>query len=571
MCCSLQVHVCKQETYQKTETKSMFNSQHMFAVKSKMVEFEVALKAIDEVRDHISKRDKATKDDIKAAFDELKIILQLRQELLLKQVGDLTEEKLHLIDEQKKRITDAHDRVSNYATFLDQATEKKETGELSAFRDVTTAYWCKQSDDHKVLQIEPCEQANIQFYCDDNFKSVIRSIGSVFASAVSPTHCMAEGSGISRATVGQLTDFATVLMTADNKPCNEQTQDVRAFLKQCSGETEFDARIVKREKNKIFFSYCPLEVGRHHLHIQVFGKEISKSPYTVNIQQPFKFQGDFVQEFSGIDQPWGVACTASGRAVVVDHTGWKGVVVFDSCGQVVDKFMDAMRVVNVWSPEGMCYYPTGITVDGEGNILVVDGGMNRIQKFTGNGTFLKVVGSAGNEILQFNSPVGIRVNDSGEVYVCDRKNHRIQVLDCNFSFLRTFGRCGPRDGELVFPRDVAFDSSQNAYIADTGNHRIQVFSPNGAFLRKFGCEGEGRGQFKHLSSICIDMTDHVYVADKMKHCITVFTTGGEVLRVVGGAPGSAPGVLNEPHGIDVSRDGLLYVADTFNKRIQVFR
>ena len=44
-----------------------------------------------------------------------------------------------------------------------------------------------------------------------------------------------------------------------------------------------------------------------------------------------------------------------------------------------------------------------------------------------------------------------------------------------------------------------------------------------------------------------------------------------ILRVVGGAPGSAPGVLNERHGIDVSRDGLLYVADTFNKRIQVFR
>ena len=73
MCCSLQVHVCKQETYQQTETESIFNSQHMFAVKSKKVEFEVALKAIDEERDHISKQDKANKDDIKAAFDELKM------------------------------------------------------------------------------------------------------------------------------------------------------------------------------------------------------------------------------------------------------------------------------------------------------------------------------------------------------------------------------------------------------------------------------------------------------------------------------------------------------------------
>ena len=155
--------------------------------------------------------------------------------------------------------------------------------------------------------------------------------------------------------------------------------------------------------------------------------EIAGSPYRVNVQQPFTFRGDFVREFGGLERPWGIACAPSGHIVAVDNTGWKGVHVFDSSGGVLCSFMDAMRSVNVWGPEGMCYYPTGVTVDKEGNILVVDGGMNRIQKFTESGTLLKVVGSAGNGSLQFNSPTGIRVNTAGEVYVCDRKNHRVHA------------------------------------------------------------------------------------------------------------------------------------------------
>ena len=561
MILTFQIHDCCQvPEEQKAGTKLLFNSQHMITVKNKMVEFEVALKVIDEVSGHIGNQGKATEDNIRATFKELKFILERRQDLLLKQVGELTTEKLSLVNGQKSKIIEANDRVSNYAIFLDQSIENKTIGLLS---DFTSAYWSKQSENYGVLQMEPCEQANLQFYCDNNLVSMLRNTGSVAVSSVSPSHCVAEGNGISSATVGQDTDFTTLLMTADSKPCCDQIHDVKAFVKQCSDDTIVSAKIVKREKNIIFFSYRPLITGKHLLHIQVFGKEISGSPYIIKVQQPFTFEGDCVHEFSCIDMqlPLGITCTASRHVVVVDNTGWKGVVVFDYFGKLVNRFMDAMSAINVWGPEGMCYYPTGITVDGEGNILVVDGGMNRIQKFTEDGTLLKVVGSAGDKMLQFKSPVGIRVNNSDEVYICDQKNNRIQVLDSNLSFLRMFGCNGPNN-DLVFPWDVAFDSTQNVYVADVGSHHIQVFSPDGTFLRKFGCEGDGR--FVHLSSICIDQKDHVYAADKKKHCIKVFNTEGEALMVI-------DGMFNEPLGVAVSNDGLLYVADSCNKRILVFR
>ena len=150
------------------------------------------------------------------------------------------------------------------------------------------------------------------------------------------------------------------------------------------------------------------------------------------------------------------------------------------------------------------------------------------------------------------------------MYVCDKRNDRIQVLDRNLSFLRSFGRSGCQDGQLICPWDVAFDSSQDVYITDSGNNRVQVFSPDGTYLRKFGCKGNGLGQFRDLRSICIDRKDDVYVTDCYHHRVTVFASSGDVLTTVG------DGFLNGPLGISVDSDGLVYVADSCNKKIVVF-
>ena len=85
-------------------------------------------------------------------------------------------------------------------------------------------------------------------------------------------------------------------------------------------------------------------------------------------------------------------------------------------------------------------------------------------------------------------------------------------------------------GEMVFsaPRDMATAPDGSLYVADSLNHRIVHLDPNGLFLNAWGGYGN--------------------VLD------------GEV-------PG---GLLNEPWGVSVGPDGMVYVADTWNHRIQVF-
>ena len=70
------------------------------------------------------------------------------------------------------------------------------------------------------------------------------------------------------------------------------------------------------------------------------------------------------------------------------------------------------------SAHGQFWRPRGVTVDGEGNILVVDGWNHRIQKLTADGHFLTAVGTKGNGPLQFNFPHFIALNaGNNKVYV----------------------------------------------------------------------------------------------------------------------------------------------------------
>lgn len=118
---------------------------------------------------------------------------------------------------------------------------------------------------------------------------------------------------------------------------------------------------------------------------------------------------------------------------------------------------------------------------------------------------------------------------------------------------------------------MAFDSGGNVYVVDNSNHRIQVFEPNGKCLRIFGKHGTYDGELNYPMAISIDSCkkDVVYVTDKDNHRISMFTSEGKFITSFG-CVGNGPGQFNLPHGI-TAKNGILYVCDFYNNRVQLFQ
>jgi DNA-binding beta-propeller fold protein YncE len=204
-------------------------------------------------------------------------------------------------------------------------------------------------------------------------------------------------------------------------------------------------------------------------------------------------------------------------------------------------------------------------------------------------TSLQTFGSAGVEAGQLQSPHGIAVAPGGSVYVADSLNHRI-VKFKDGEFVAQFGawsgqppnndpfspNWNPPAGTFSEPWDVAAGPDGSVYVADTWNGRIQKFDANGKFVKMWGWLGDSGGQaagkegeFYGPRGIAVGQDGRVYVADTGNKRVQVFDADGEFITQFGGG-GLLDGNLDEPVGIAVNGQGEVVVADTWNGRIQVF-
>lgn len=142
---------------------------------------------------------------------------------------------------------------------------------------------------------------------------------------------------------------------------------------------------------------------------------------------------------------------------------------------------------------------------------------------------------------------------------------------------RVFGSKGSSNGQLDTPRGLAVGPDGSIYISDSHNHRIQRFSDDGAFMSSWGSfasqdSGEAPGgTFNEPWGIAVGSDGSVYVADTWNHRIQRFTADGKFISMWG-APGLAevPDQFWGPRGVAVDKNGLVYVTDTGNNRVVIF-
>jgi len=254
----------------------------------------------------------------------------------------------------------------------------------------------------------------------------------------------------------------------------------------------------------------------------------------------------------------------NGRVYVADYANHR-IQVFDTKGNYLTKW-------GTYGEEnGQIHKASALSIVPSGKIYLSDQFNYRIQEFTANGTFVTTWGTKGEADGQFLHPHVPAVDSEGNVYVSDRDLANVQKFTGDGKFIMKWSEQGSNDGQLSKPESVIIDSKDNVYVADYGNHRIQKFTKDGKFISKWGSKGVGDGEFNGPAGLSTDRNDNIYVTDKNNNRIQVFTANGTFLTKFG-SQGKAANQFILPEGIGVDmKTGLVYVADTGNYRIQVFR
>ena len=242
--------------------------------------------------------------------------------------------------------------------------------------------------------------------------------------------------------------------------------------------------------------------------------------------------------------------------------------------------------------------PGGIAVDGAGNVYVTDVLNNAIRKITPSGAVTTIAGGTEGYAdgtgsgAQFFYPSGVAIDGNGNLIVADTYNHRIRKVTPAgvVTTIAGSGSTGPGNGgfadgavtaaQFKGPNDITLDASGNIYVADDGNNRVRKISGgNVTTVAGDGSTGVQDGgvasaEFGAPQGIVVDRSGNIYVTEVLNNVREI--SGGIVTTIAGstsGASGFQDGIgtaalFNGPNGIVIDASGNLYIVDQDNNAIR---
>ncbi|MDY0190053.1 MAG: NHL repeat-containing protein [Desulfuromonas sp.] len=161
---------------------------------------------------------------------------------------------------------------------------------------------------------------------------------------------------------------------------------------------------------------------------------------------------------------------------------------------------------------------------------------------------------------------------NGAFYLLSTSGVGVNVFDKDWQYKRQIVPRQERLG-IVDPASIdamARDSDGNLYFLSEEMGRVFVYDYQENFMYSFGEKGGDTGKLARPRSIAVDSHNkRIYIADYLRHTVLVFSTEGQWLYEIG-SKGSAPSYFYYPSGVCCDDRGTLYVADTFNHRVQIF-
>jgi DNA-binding beta-propeller fold protein YncE len=205
--------------------------------------------------------------------------------------------------------------------------------------------------------------------------------------------------------------------------------------------------------------------------------------------------------------------------------------------------------------------PYGVFAGG-GRMYVTDPGSSALYIFDLKNEKYFQVTRAQEDLI---SPIGVAADGDGTIYLSDSVLRTIFVFDREGKYVREIG--SPEI--LTRPAGIAL-SGDRLYVVDTHAHQVLAFmKKDGKLLFRFGRNGVGKSEFNYPTNIFIDRNGLLYITDSMNFRIQIFDKDGNFVSAFGKI-GDGAGDFSKPKGIAVDSDGHIYVADAQFANVQIF-
>ncbi len=205
--------------------------------------------------------------------------------------------------------------------------------------------------------------------------------------------------------------------------------------------------------------------------------------------------------------------------------------------------------------------PRGLAFDSNGDLFVLDDA-GRILVFNPNGTVKHHWSMPESDV---GNPEGICLFQDGRIGVADTHYHRVVFFDRDGNLLTMHGELGEQSGQFVYLSAITQDSVGNYYVCEYGgNDRVQKFDVDGNFVVAFGGFGTDDGQFQRPMGI-VWRDGLLYVADAINNRIQTFRDDGQFVGLLG-SEADRPR-LHYPYDLTVGPDGDLVAIEYGGNRV----
>jgi hypothetical protein len=247
--------------------------------------------------------------------------------------------------------------------------------------------------------------------------------------------------------------------------------------------------------------------------------------------------------------------------------------------------------------------PAGVTSDGADNLFVADSANHTIRKVViATRVVTTLAGSAGalgsadgtGTDARFNYPTAVTCDEAGNLLVADSGNYMIRKIVIATGLVTTLagsaGGWGSSDGTgaaamFTWVEGIVADGAGNLFVADAFNNTIRkIVIATGVVTTLAGSAGvsgstDGTGhaaRFQSLGGMTTDYAGNLFVADPTRNSTTAYDSGavrkidistGSVTTVVGSpgrvglALGPLPAQVASPRGLAFVPPGQLFITD----------